>query len=178
MLEPMVAGAVKTILASEVDPVKKQVAEFHETAKAQRIDTAIRTGLEEGRILPWELDTTAGLPTLRERLMKCDDKTPVHEFAERGAKRKITDLDAELVVLQRRPKLATSAGFKDPNDPQAKNFAEREEQEDMAKIKTFAETHPNEMALFGLTPQSMQDVFKKATPEQRKELLAAWQAAA
>lgn len=165
----LVRSAVDEV-RKELSPIKKQVQSFHEDNKVSRIDRVLAECRD--RIAPWELDDTAGLPTLRDELLALDDRAGVRKFKEGGKVRDLTALDAKIEQIRRRPKLragelaSTGKGGKDHA-----SFAEAKKADEMAKVREFAETHATDLGKVGMTVAEFVDTYEKASPADREILL-------
>lgn len=95
--------AVKTEVLQTIKPMQATVTKFGEEAdagkKLLKVDNALSTYRD--RIKPSLLDGTSGLPTLRDDLLRMDDKAVVHKFKEGGKVRDMTELDIAIEKIKR-----------------------------------------------------------------------------
>jgi hypothetical protein len=176
IVKPIVAAAVASVIG-QLKPVQAGFKKFAEEAKASKVDSALKRGLEAGRIDPAELDTTAGLPTLRDELLAMDDGNAVHKFSEaKGKFQMLTPLDAALLRLERRRSSGTGEKVKVGPGGRVETFSEGDAQ--VAKVKKFAEDNETELAATGFTKAEFIKTFETADAAGRAELLKAFESVA
>jgi hypothetical protein len=169
ILAPMVEKAVGAVLG-QLKPVQRRVAKFAEDTKQQKVDLFIRRFAESGHIQPYELDDTAGLPTLRDELLALDDATVVHRFSEGKGKPvlPLTALDVKFAQIARRPARRGAEIVKVGENGKVQVFSEGDA--DQERVKTFAEDHESALLKVGFSKAEFIDTYKKADPAERKQL--------
>lgn len=165
-----VDASVKTF-SEQFDPIKKDVIDFKSSTHRDAIQKFCEEQLEVGRVYAFELDDTAKLPTIVDRLAKLDT-APVYKFSEGGKESVLSDLDlAKRDILQRPIRFAEKG--KQGKDGKGTSDSAGGLQ---GQIEKFAEDNAKLVAEFGYeSPKVLVDTFKMATDKDRKEFLDAMQ---
>jgi hypothetical protein len=107
-----IVAAVVAQIKGEVEPLKKDVADFktatRDATKAARIEAFCERMKVANKVAPHELDATAvqtnpRFRTLPQRLMMLDDVQTVEKFSEGGKEISLTRLDLEMSAIEARP---------------------------------------------------------------------------
>lgn len=153
------AEEISKAIEQALAPHRKAIDEANDAAKRLRVETAVQKFSD--RIMPWELDATAGLPTLKDQLYKLDDTDKCHKFAENGVTLELSDFEAALKILEKRPVNTSKEIIRQGNDsgPDRK-----------AQVLAYAERHRADWESFGQTPEMFVETWEQSSPAQKKQL--------
>jgi hypothetical protein len=104
----------QNLVDARIAASERHAAGRHQTEKRGRITRFCERMVNEGRVLPSELDASAGSQTLADQLLRADD-TAVRKFSEKGKPVEKSELDLQMDAIERRPVLRTfSEQFREP----------------------------------------------------------------
>jgi hypothetical protein len=103
-------GEVRRLVRAESEAFRKEAAALRQAERGRaeaerrgRVRAFCELQLKEGRVAPWEMDESdPRVPSLVERLLLLDARTPVRKFSEAG-KPPVTALDLEMRAIEARP---------------------------------------------------------------------------
>lgn len=161
MVDTAVAG-IKTDLGA----AKGQVDQFAENLRRENVTTFCEQMVKEGRISPAELDkTNPKVLPIDEQLLLADARTPVRKFTEAGKEIGLTQYDLLVNSIKARKPFQFGERIPSPNNPANPD-------EEIAKVEKFYEDHKVDLQKFSFAKkEDFVDVYKKSTPEQKKQLL-------
>lgn len=137
--------------------------QFSEMARAQ---AKLFCETYRDRIDPAELDETAG-PTLLDRLMAADDSRKIFKFSENGKQVALTQRE-EMMRSVRLRKIRYGGDKVKGGSAGVVTFAEGATKKD--KIKAFAESKSDKLALMGMTAAEYANAWEIAQGSDKAEL--------
>ncbi len=169
-----ITQAVVSRIRADVDPLKKDVADFKLQTKAAtkraRVEAFCERMKASMKVAAHEFDATAvqanpRFRTLPQRLMAMDDIAVVEKFSEGGKEVALTQLDLEMAAIEARPSLrygeqvrgSARAGGGDP---------------ELLKVEQFCELNATRLKKIGTSPADVIEAFKlkqKQDPDVKAE---------
>ncbi len=150
-----IVAAVVAQIKADVDPLKRDVAEFktatRESTKRARVEAFAEQMKVAGKISPHEQDETARVAnprfrTLTERLMAMDDSAVVERFSEGGKEVTLTQLGMEMEAIKARPAQhygSKTRGSADSGGPDM----------DLAKVKLHYAAHAEKFSEYNTSEE-------------------------